>query len=78
MTNMQKWRIFLLFLDMEGALGKFKRSMKEEGISLVALRKGQKPSMWLMESFTWDITPEGHGYWDELDDSWTELYIGLK
>jgi len=74
MTNREKWAMFLVFLEVHGALGSYKyyrKVAKTVGFTF-SVRKLSHYG-YVDNAFLWDDTRQGWKYWNEINRKWTEL-----
>ena len=71
MNDDEKWEMFLIFLDIEGAL----EHWKENGGCKVDYAP---PNLFLAHcGFTWMLTEQGRDYWDKLSFKWEGICKNL-
>lgn len=59
------------FLKSNGAYESFERNYsKTYPFSNIAFLKSFHPKRYIALSFCWKYTPEGNGYWADLDSKW--------
>ena len=61
------------FLRKHRAITKFKNNFKKLSYSLYSLKKYCDlvlPEGYIIGSFCWDKTDEGHDFWENLDNKW--------
>lgn len=75
MSKKELWEIFTIFLEMNDCKGSFKYYLNKEHSRYIGnyswgdLRE-DFPCDWITDSFSWQETRQGYGYWDKLEDKW--------
>ena len=72
---MNKKRLFFDFLQKHNALEAYKRSFKTTVGRRIVVTNKYTP---LACSFIWADTPEGHLYWQALDEKWDCHFKSIK
>jgi len=70
---MKKTNDLYAFLRKHRAVKKFKANIENDGNPMTfeeIVKCGANDPWVLSESFTWSRTPEGHNYWDALDEKY--------
>ena len=79
MSNKETWGIFLMFLEMNDALGSYKYYVKKDvdfkGMSSL---RNYSPQDYIIDTFYWRDTRQGYDYWDSLSIKWLEVLIELE
>ncbi len=75
MTDREKWAIFLVFLEVHGALGSYKYYRKVAKTARWAPLSVRKSCLhgYVDRAFPWDGTRQGWEYWNEINQKWVEL-----
>lgn len=76
MDNKEWWKLFNVFLEMNGALGTYKyhaRKMAFEGTYYdIPLSKVKQCAVddWVSRPFSWEYSRQGTEYWRDLHNRW--------
>jgi hypothetical protein len=71
-----------LFLESQRALQKFQRNCSQPTKGYIksdhlrfeyVISQNEEIDLIFNEAFTWDETPEGRRYWDNLDGEWRDI-----
>lgn len=83
MTNIEKYRLFLVFLEMHGALKEYQEAMNSEHrwegeLGRSSTARMHYPEGWLVSAFNWIMYEREKGpSWRELHDMWANTLDSL-
>lgn len=77
MSNIEKYQLFLMFLEMNGVLGRYQDMMNSPiedrwyGV-YNPYPKLTNPMGWIVDAFSWDEEGD-HWVWSKLNEKWEVL-----
>lgn len=70
MSDKELFKLFLLFLEIKGALSSWKYYQKNDWEYTLRGLKSKPSEKWVIGAFSWSDTRQGHDYWDNLHEEW--------